>query len=152
MFSYDTGEIVSADYLWSNKKLKNAAMISGKWVQTVVNPTDAGYARRMMYVDATDIDQAFTVAPSTSTSPTLAAIVAAMQQRGREALAAQNNIALTKAEVTKQSTLAKYRVDFDVGDYIMVSGDYNEAAPMRVSEYVEIEDSTGESGYPTLTL
>lgn len=149
VFSYDTGEIISADYLWSNKKLKNAAMVSGKWVQTVVNPIDIEYKKRMMYVDAKDIDEKDAAAPS---GARLTEVVAAMQQRGKEALASKNNLVLTKANVIKEVSRATYRVDFDVGDLIMVGGDYNQTAPMRVSEYVEIEDSTGESGYPTLTI
>ena len=66
--------------------------------------------------------------------------------------AAQKNIALTKAEVARNAANARYRVDFNVGDLIRVHGNYNEAASMRVSEYVEIEDGNGKSGYPTLTM
>jgi len=148
VFSWDTGEIVSADYLWSNKKFKNAAFVSGKWVQTVVEPTsDIWHSRRMMYVDASDIDKSYTTAPTGSTKT---AIVTAMQQRGLEALNSQNFVVLAKADVAQDFTRAKYRVDFNIGDAISVAGDYNEAAPMRVSEFVETEDATGESGYPTL--
>lgn len=148
IFSYDTGEIQSADYLWSNKKLKNAAFISGKWVQTVVNPTEVQYDRRMIYVDASDIDENFDAPPVDSD---LTNVVIAMQRRGIDILASLNEVAITKVDVTKQGVRAIYRSDFEVGDLVTVSGDYNEAATMRVSEYVEIEDETGESGYPTLT-
>lgn len=149
IFSYDTGEIESADYLWSIKKLKNAAMISGKWVETVVFGVETKFNRRMMHVDASDIDETYSEAP---VNPDLADIVTAMQQRGVEALAAQKEIALTKAEVSKDATKAVYRTDFDVGDLITVSGDYNETSTMRIAEYVEVEDETGMSGYPTLTM
>lgn len=149
IFSYDTGEIESADYLWSNKKLKNAALITGKWVETTVNLAPIEYARRMMYVNASDIDGSYTSAPS---GATLTAVVAAMQQRGLEALASQNDIALTKAQISKEVVKSIYRTDFDVGDIITVSGDYNAVSKMRISEFVEIEDATGESGYPTLTI
>lgn len=149
MFSYDTGEIESADYLWSNKKLKNCAVVSGKWVETFVDTTAANYDRRMMLVDASDIDNSYSVAP---VNPDLATIISAMQQRGIQALAAQKDIALTKAEVSKDTTQAAYRTDFNVGDLITVVGDYNETSSMRISEYVEIEDGNGKSGYPTLTM
>lgn len=149
IFSYDTGEIVSADYLWSNKIFKNAALITGKWVETVVVPAAVEYARRWMYIQASDIDQAQTAAP---TGTTLTAIIAAMQQRGIEALASQIDIVLTQAEVSKQAAKSIYRTDFDVGDLITVSGDYNAISKMRVSEFVEIEDDTGESGFPTLAM
>lgn len=149
IFSYETGEIVSADYLWSNRKLKNSALITGKWVETVVNSPEVEYDRRMMYIDASDIDESYQIAP---TGGALTAVVAAMQQRGNEILNAQNNIALTKAEASRESVKSVYREDFNVGDLITVSGDYNETSTMIVSEYVELEDENGRSGYPTLTM
>jgi hypothetical protein len=149
IYSYDTGEIESAAYLWSNKKLKNAAFISGRWVQTFISTPDVGYDRRILYVEASDIDQAFTTAPA---GGDLTAVVAAMQQRGIDELSAFNEVALTKAEVSKDTNKVAYREDFNVGDLITIHGDYNEISAMRVSEYVEIEDETGSSGYPTLTL
>lgn len=148
IFSYDTGEIETADYLWSNKKLKNAALVSGRWVETVVLPTEINYDRRMMYVDASDLDNAYSSPP---TGSDLTNVLNAMTQRGLEALAAQKDVALTKAEVSRNNVRSRYRIDFNVGDLITVSGDYNEIATKRVSEYVEIEDRTGKSGYPTLT-
>jgi len=149
VFSYDTGEIQSADYLWSNKKLKNTAVVSGKWVETLVTTSETKYNRRMMHIDASDIDNAYNAAP---TGATLTAIIAAMQQRGIIALASQKDVALTNAEVSKDVNKEGYRTTFDVGDLITVLGDYNESTIRRISEYVEIEDETGQSGYPTLTV
>jgi hypothetical protein len=59
---------------------------------------------------------------------------------------------LTKAEVSKDTNQGAYRTDFNVGDIITVHGDYNETSVMRISEYVEIEDENGRTGYPTLTM
>lgn len=148
VFSYDTGEIVRAEYLWSNKKLKNQALVTGTWVETITTTTEDKYDKRMMYVDASDIDEEYETAPS---GGTLTAVVAKMQQRGLEALALQKEVALTKAEISKEAVKAKFRTDFEVGDIITVSGDFNETVPMRISEYVEVEDENGRSGYPTLT-
>lgn len=149
MFSNDTGEIESADYLWSNKKLKNTAYVSGKWVETLVTTPATGYDRRMMFVDASDLDQDLEVAPS---GAALTAMIASMQQRGIQALAKQKEIALTKAEISKQATKAQYRKDFNVGDLITIHGNYNESSIMRITEYVEIEDETGFNAYPTLSI
>ncbi|MET0787262.1 MAG: hypothetical protein ABWY25_11225 [Paenisporosarcina sp.] len=149
ILSYDSGELESADYLWSNQKLKNAALITGKWVETWVSTVDADYNRRIMYIDASDIDNSFTVAP---TGTDLDDVVFAMQQRGIDILLSQNDIALTKAEVSKEGSRFSYRTDFAVGDIVTVFGDYNETSYMRISEYVEIEDENGRSGYPTLTM
>lgn len=146
--SYDSGDILSADYLWSNKKRKDCALVSGKWVQTLVDSTQIGTNRRMMLVDATYLDDKWDVAP---TGLARVYILAFMQAKGKEALAKQNEVALVKADVAQNVTSAKFRKDYNVGDIIMVSGNYGEAAKMRVSEFVEIEDETGTSGHPTLT-
>ena len=148
--SYDTGEIESIDYLWSNKNLKNAALVSGKWVEVMVKNTALkDYDRRIMRVDGKEIDQDFTTYP---TGVDYTSVVNAMTRKGNETLSNQNNIAITKAEVSKSAVRYQYRKDYNVGDLITITGDYNEESTMRVSEYVEIEDETGESGYPTLTM
>lgn len=147
VFSYDTGELESAEYLWSNKTSKNCALVVGKWVQTVVDTGATGFDCRMMYVDASDIDNSYTAAP---TGATLTAIEASMQQRGAQALASQNDVALTKAELSRDSLKAQYRVDYNVGDIVSVQGDFNESTSLRIEEYVEIEDETGSKSYPTL--
>jgi hypothetical protein len=149
IFAYDTGEVITSDYLWTNKNLKNAALVTGKWVEVVVVPAAAGYARRWMYIDATDIDQAQTAAP---VDPTLTTIRNSMTQRGNDVLLAQNMLQLSKAELTKEATKAVYRVDYDVGDLITMTGDYNTITTRRVTEYVEIEDENGEQSYPTLEI
>lgn len=149
IFSEDTGEIENADYLWSSKKRKNAALIFGRWVDTRVVGLETLNDRRWMIIDASDIDQNYAAAPA---GADLATVVAAMQQRGHEALAAQNDVALTKAEVAKNTNKAAYRTDFNVGDLITVLGSYNESSTMRISEFVEIEDETGAQSYPTLSL
>lgn len=148
-FSYESGEVINANYLWSNKQFKNAAFISGTWIQTSVKTPDKGINRRWLYVDATEIDEEFDTLPAGGAG--LDPYIQAMQQKGLEALMSYNDIALINADVSKSGIKSKYRVDFDVGDYITVHGDYNESSIMRVTEYVEIEDENGESGYPTLT-
>jgi hypothetical protein len=149
VFAYNMGEITNADYLWSNKTLKNAAFVSGKWVQVFVASGPTQQDRRTMFVDGQDIDKGYTAAPI---GIFYDACVSAMQQLGREAIAKQHQLALSKAEVRKDVTKAVYRKDFNLGDLVTVEGDYDEARVMRVSEFVEIEDATGEQGHPTLTL
>ena len=148
-FSYNTGEIESADYLWSNKTIKNAALVSGRWLETVVKLSPSGYNRRMMHVDASDIDSAYSSAP---TGTTRDEVLLAMFIRGLTVLAAQRNVALIKAESKKDSVVYKYRQHYNVGDIVTVGDPYIQTTSMRITEYVEIEDENGESGYPTLSL
>lgn len=151
IFSYDTGEIESSDYLWSNKKLKTSALVTGRWVEIRVDDHfRTKYDRRMMFIDASDIDEAYDEQP---TGAVLDAVISKMRQRGLMILAAQREIALTKTEVSKDNATISYRKDYHVGDLITVSGAYPEiTTKRRISEYVEIEDETGTKGYPTLTM
>lgn len=148
--SSDTGEVESIDYLWSNKRLKNSVLVYSKWFEVVVNNTAIkDYDRRITCVDAKDIDDDYTTLPTGTTATN---IINAMRQRGYEFLSVKNNITITKAELTKSAIKYTYRKDYNVGDLITVSGDYNQISVMRISEFVEIEDETGESGYPTLIV
>ena len=147
-FSYDEGEIESGEYLWSNKNLKTSALVTGKWMQTIVHGTEDEYARRVMYVDGSDIDEDYDVAPTAGAQQT--AVLASMTIRGQEALAAQNHVAVENVEIAKNSVRHAYRTDYNIGDLVMVEGNYDEETTMRVIEYVEIEDEKGEHNYPTL--
>lgn len=152
VFSYDTGEIESSDYLWSRKHDRNSALVSGRFVEVRVDDLSATeYNRRTMFVDAADIDEMYTDVPTDPTE--LNAIYVKMEQRGMEYLASQRSIALTKTEVSQDHVTVAYRTDFNVGDLITVSGAYEEVtSTRRISEFVEIEDETGRKAYPTLTM
>lgn len=149
IFSHQSGEIENADYLWSNRKEKNAVIVSGRWVEIMLIGTETEYSRRVMHVEASDIDNSYTVAP---TGQDLTDVINLMEQRGLEALASQIDLSLTKAEVSRENQSSVYRVDYNVGDIITVHGDYNESSLFMVAEYVEIEDQNGKIGYPTLSV
>lgn len=148
IFSYDTGDIENAEYLWSNKNDKNAAYVVGTWIQAKYAPPETGPDRRWLLVDGRDIDSHYDVVPE---EPERSVVAAELIQRGMDALSSQKKVELNKAEVSKEITKPGYRVDFDVGDIVTVSGDYNATAQRRISEYVEIEDENGRKSYPTLT-
>lgn len=150
VFDHAQGDVIDANYLWSIRPNKNAALVYGKWVDTMVfDGLSSELSRRVMHVDASDIDEAQETVPSGLTREV---IVAAMNLRGRQALAAQREVALVKAEVSQETQSATYRQDYDVGDLVTVIGEYSETSTMRVSEHVEIEDEEGSRGYPTLVL
>lgn len=146
-FTYISGQVLSGTYLWSIKSLKNCALIASTWVETTydVNAPD-GYNRRVLYVDASDLDSALTEAP---TDDDLTTLINNMRQRGAEAIAAQTTTVLSQVNI---GSGPKYRKDYGIGDLVSVSGDYNEITTMRVSEYVETEDENGINSYPTLTV
>lgn len=148
--SFDSGDLESANYLWSIKNLKNVAHVTGRWVETLASPNVIqAYDRRIMHVDASDIDQGFEAAP---TGTDLANVNLAMIQRGLDALFSQNMFTIVRAEPKKLGTKALYRTQYDVGDWVMVQGDYETAAIMQVTEHVEIIDESGMTSYPTLSV
>lgn len=147
-FSHASGEIENSDYLWSNKRNKNAALITGRWLQTTIKGPQVGYDRRMIYVDGSDIDSIHSESP-TGTAKTRA--LEAMAARGLVVLAGQKEVALTKAEAVKNSSVYKYREHYDLGDIVTVAGSFSETAKMQITEHVEIEDETGQSAYPTFS-
>lgn len=149
VFSHSVGDIKSADYLWSNKNVKTAALVTGRWLERVVKFDPSGYNRRMMFIDASDLDGAYSEAPTGTIKDN---ILLSMFIRGVIAIASQNDVVLVKAEPEKNSQVYKYREDYSVGDIITINGPYHDSVKMRVSEYVEIEDENGESGYPTFSV
>lgn len=146
-FSYSSGEVLNAEYFWSTRKSKNAALVSGKWLETMVYGPETYYDRRVMFIDGSNIDDSYSALP---TGTTRTNIIQLMTTMGQQALASQNEFSISKVEISKSGTRYKYRTDYNVGDLVSVEGNYNSTATKRVIEYVEIEDETGETSYPTL--
>lgn len=147
VFSWKAGDLESAEYLWSNRKYANAAMVVGRYVNVKVTSTaDVGYKRSMVVVKADDIDGHLDAVPS---GTTLQDVANAMAVRGQQVLAAQTQINLIRADISEISKY-HYRRDYNIGDIVTVDGNFGEIAPMRVIEYVEIQDENEEKGHPTL--
>lgn len=149
IFSWNLGELESANYLFSIKSLKTAALVQSTYVETVVYDTsfEHPYDYRFMFVDASDIDKSFTEIPN---STEIAQIIEQLEIRGAEALASQTLVDISSVDVSK-ATNYKYRRDYDIGDIVSISGNYGVTEKRRVIEFVEIEDENGEVGYPTLS-
>lgn len=147
-FSWKSGDIDSANYLFTQKNDKNSAMVVGQYLSTVVDTGPDKYDRRMMIIDATDLDGDLGEKPQ---GGVITPIITAMTTRALQTLAKQNLITISEAEISK-TTRRQYRRDFNIGDLVTLDGNYNSTAVMRVVEYAEIEDENGESGHPTLAL
>jgi hypothetical protein len=147
-FSWQSGDLDSADYLFTNKDMKNSALVVSRYLTWVVDMGPVEYDRRMMIVDASDLDDNLDTVP---TGTALADIINKMGVRGQEVLKAQKQITITRADISS-TTQYEYRKDFNVGDLVSVDGNFGQIAKMRVVEFVEIQDENGESGHPTLAL
>lgn len=148
-FSYTDGDFGNAQYLWSKKKEKNAALVTGKWLETMwADSAYSGADRRVMMIDASELDESYSDPP---TDPERSEIIGKMETLARQTLAAQRSVAIAKVEIEPNSDRYMYRRDYQVGDLVGVDGEFDTQAVMKVTEYVEIEDETGERGYPTLS-
>jgi len=146
VFSIAEGGIETADYLYSNKNVKNAALVTSKWFELTVknwNGTYNGYARRMLYIDASDLDQQYTTQPTGSLATSIQQMLTI---RGQSAIQAHNAKTVLNPKALDKAHIPVFRRDYDVGDVLFVGPNM-----MRVSEYVEIEDDKGDAGYPTFT-
>ena len=157
IFSWDYGELESATYLTSIKAYKNVAIVTGTYFDTIVyegtSTSNLQYDRRIMYVDAADIDAKMlgTNPPVFPTTTEKAAIIEKLTNRGTKALKKQKKVIMSNVDVSRL-TSHKYRTDYDIGDVVSISGNYGVIEPRRVIEFVEIEDANGEVGYPTLSV
>lgn len=146
-FSFDTGSLKSAEYLWSNKGFKTAAHVITTWREKLLYTSGyTGFNRRYLLVDASDLDSHLTSAP---TGSTLTQLELDMSQRGREALKSAKLLSIIKAELNQENRTIKYRWDYNMGDIVSIVGDYGTVEQKRIIEYVEIRDEQGSHGYPT---
>lgn len=148
IFSHVAGDLKKTKYLWSDKNLKTDAYIVSTFNEVRVNSAAQGYNRRILYVDASDLDSQETDWP---TGPDRAQIIANMYIRGIDAILRRRSDAILRTDVSL-TTRYKFRQHYDVGDLVTVNGNYNTSSIMRVAEHVEFQDENGESGYPTLTI
>lgn len=146
VFSYDAGEIERADYFWSDRKKKTAINAYGDHVMVQVTGPEVGFHRRMLHARIPDVDTETTVPAGAA----LTAIEDTLTRTGRGILSTNAAVSIMNVQIAKGGTRWKYREDYNLGDYVTVSGEFDANAEKRVVEYVEIEDENGRIGNPTL--
>lgn len=145
-FSWKYGELANAEYLWTSRKDKNVAYVKGRYVEEFYyTPGADKMNRRVLLVDAADLDDYLDTTP---TGSTLDAIRQKMYVRGQQALRQNNEINIAQADVA-DSTQYKYRIDYNIGDIVQIDANYGTDEIRRVVEFTEIEDENGESAHPS---
>lgn len=76
--------------------------------------------------------------------------------------AAQSKLALVELKLARRVNMFagdmsdvapyKYKVHYDLGDLVMLYGDYGQSVKMLVNEYVRTEDENGDRGFPGLVV
>lgn len=143
IFSPELDNLTNPSELQSIAALKNVAYVFAQHGSEIVyadgaSATTAGFSRRVMYVDARDVD--------TAAGPELTSI---LQNKGYEALAQNRAVAAFDGEVN-QHTKYRPRIDYDLGDLVEMRNTDGATNEMRVTEIIYVSDAEGERAYPTL--
>lgn len=138
-------DLRDAEYLTSIKNYKNYARVAGKVATRLHRHRDlgsdlTGWDRRILYVDANDLEDEFT-SPTTTD---------AMAGKGQAALDENRALSLISATIS-ETARPKFKRDYEVGDIVTVYGEFSESQAMRVTEHILTVDETGVKGYPALT-
>lgn len=141
IFDVRAGHFENANYLWSTKGYKNAVYVAGPtgFAQVVAAGTTAlsSFDRRTGVLNAPDVTQTSTAGLNI------------LKAKGRAYLAENKKTAMIDGTVSPNIPY-KYKTHYFLGDTIKVIGEYGLNQTMMVTEYIRIEDSTGERGYPTI--
>ena len=141
VFSQEWDNLKSFRYEYSDKDLKNYAIVAGQGdgaarEVVTVDRTD-GSERRELFVDARDLQQ--------DDNETLDQYRARLIQRGHEKLGQYSVVQKCEATVDTQSSLL-YRIDFDLGDICTVKDDaHGISCHKRISECEEVYENGGFS-------
>jgi hypothetical protein len=144
VFAPELDNLQNTKELATIDQAKNVAYVySPGGFQTVypigVDPDVAGFDRRVLVVNATDI---------TADTPD---VDAALLQRGIEELAKNRATQAFDGEINQNSQY-KYGRDYFLGDIIEVRNTDGATNDMRVTEQIFASDAQGDRSYPTLTL
>jgi len=105
-------------------------------------PTDVGFKRRTMMVEATDVN---------ATDYTATDLTNILNQKAVDALANNNYVHMTDGQLVPQLKYV-YGTHYNLGDIIELRADDDVAQAARVIEYVRSVDVSGKKAYPTLSV
>lgn len=125
--------------------VKNVAYVNAKNASKVVyadgvDSTVAGFQRRVLVVDASDLD-----------APAGPDLDQQMIQRGKEELAKHRPAIAFDGEIPQNSAYI-YEVDYALGDLVEMRNADGLTNNMRVTEQIFVSDKEGVRSYPTLTI
>jgi len=151
IFSNEFGDLEGTRYFWTNRNYKTSAFVASDYYRVVMRPSTGtgGFNERVMYVDASDAIPKESIREDVASAGQVTSFENILTRRGDEALAAAKLEQYLETSITPNSRL-KYRKDYNIGDLVYIRGNYGVSTKMRVVEYAEFEDETGESGVPTV--
>lgn len=146
VFSSTLDNLTEENYLYSDENYRNIAYVYAQdeyKLEIVTAPgvsaSISGLDRRVMFVDASDINLA---------DVTDADLIKQMRVRGKEALAENRRIALFDGKLTNINPF-KYRRDYFLGDFVHMMDEEGMKKKTMISEYIWASDAEGDRSYPT---
>ena len=145
IFSPELDNLSDVSFLTSTSAFKNVAyVLAPNGSQTVYatgfDSATAGFDRKILYVDASDI----TDAAGTG-------LDAKLQQRGKQQLALNTNLAAFDGEIPKNSQY-QYHTHYELGDLVEIRNADKVTNQMVVTEQIFVSDEQGDRQYPTLAV
>ena len=145
IFSQELDNLQNTKSLSSIALYRNAAYVISPIGNSVVyplnvDPSVAGFQRRVLFVKADDI-----------TEPDTTINAAQRVQRGREELAKNRSLFAFDGEINQNSQY-KYGIDYQLGDLVELRDADGGSNNMQVTEQIFVSDSQGDRSYPTLAL
>lgn len=145
VFSPSLDNLAKIQELTSVENLRNVAFVYSKTKSIFVytdgtDSSTSGFARRVLYVDATSVDE--------TTEPNLTKI---LTQKGYEALAKNRSITAFDGEIS-QADQYTYGLHYELGDLVEMQSGFGVTNNMRVTEQIFVSDENGSRSYPTLSV
>lgn len=149
IFSSTLDSLYEEKYFYRDEQYRNIAYVYGDTPATFeivprsgVDVTISGVDRRVLLVDASDVDRTDTAGFNYRDI---------LRSRGRQALAEHSRINYFDGLVPAKSPY-KYGINYRLGDIVRMMDDNRRLQSARVTEYIFSSDSTGDKGYPTLAV
>lgn len=155
VYSPNFDNLLNADYLITDEKLKTAALVIGeagvgnvRLAVEVASPSGAGsgLSRREMFVDAKDISRNTPAGFLTDVEYS-----AQLEQKGLEELSKNTIIQAFNGQIDPDQIIYIYKEDFFMGDILQVANEYGHEGKSRVIEVIYSQDQAGENMYPTFS-
>jgi hypothetical protein len=145
IFSPNLDSLSNVSKLTSNSAYKNLAYVIGKDQVKIVfgvgeDTTASGFARRVLVVNATNID-----------ATNVTDVDSALSQAGLDALSSHRKIYQFDGQIPEIGPY-QYGVHYKLGDLVEEQDATGFGNQMYVTEQIFVSDQNGDRSYPTLTL
>lgn len=149
-FNWAAGDLENIRYLWTNKDYKNGVYVtSDSFGLRDVPAYTTGWDLNYVSVNVDDVSQYYTD-PAALTATERSNLINIFYSAGKTELGKHKNGFFMDATVSK-NTRFQYGKDYNIGDIVYVTGNYGAETKMKITEFAQTMDSSGESGIPTLS-